>query len=911
MSRLAGLRRIGRGLWRSLLWALLLVVVLTLPLLALLGSEAGSRWVVERALGMQRVLRVEVRGGTLLTGLELANAELRTRKVELHIRHLLARWSLVGLLRGEVRVASLEADGVVLALVGPPSAEPVRLPRLVLPFVLDVRALTLREATLRKGERAWRIDQLALVGRWAGTDLRVDSLHAEDAALGRLALTGQLRFWGDWPLAAHGELAPAVLSAKGFGPIALQLEHTVEDMDISARSSGALTARLQGRVQPLLPHLPYRADLSWSDLALPWWPALDVQSREGRVRVIGDLKGLRSLGDVFLVSRPAPAGRYLWRLRTDWKSADIESFEFNGLGGNIKASSKVSWGSATAWTVTAEAQALDVSRHWPLPPAVVPPLTGTLESRGRLATTGSELGMTITLANGERWALKEEASGLPWQPATSHRLALEWRGVGRQLPVWGTVASPEGRLAVTGRLQDYRADGEFALAGERLPAGHWQLAVDGGGRELAVERLHYAGDAGALTAAGALDFSAGLDWQADVSLASFQTAWWQPDWPARLDGVVRGSGRVAPGVQQVTLDTLALQGELRELPVAVEGPLQFTRREGRRLPEFAAPDLALRLGDNHFRVQGRLDAQWAMALALDVQKPEQWWPGSAGQLAGTLALDGPAETPDVAVDLSGQALAYAGVRAAGMQLKGRLAALGEAESQLKLDLRELVARGVLAGDVQLAATGTRLAHQIDWQVREAVVTSQGRVQGGWVPEAASWSGALQQAEVAYADLDWQLEAPAALDWQPSLVQLHMAPHCWLSAPARFCADAPLKLGAVGQAGFRLEGLRMERLADFLPEGLRWQGPVEGHLAARWQPGQIPEADATLTLGAGQLALDKDDGSTLALPYEQLRLVAQADAREAGLQLSLRSPELGRGEVALRLDPHGEGYPLAG
>ena len=115
-------------LGRLVLWGLLLLVRVTLPVLGLIGSETGSRWLLEKGLGMQKMLSLEVKGGTLLTGLELAEVRLHTRKTDLFVRHLLARWSLLQLLRGEVDLYHLQAEGVVLTLKAPPSRDPVRLP---------------------------------------------------------------------------------------------------------------------------------------------------------------------------------------------------------------------------------------------------------------------------------------------------------------------------------------------------------------------------------------------------------------------------------------------------------------------------------------------------------------------------------------------------------------------------------------------------------------------------------------------------------------------------------------------------------------------------------------------------------------------------------------------------------------
>lgn len=911
MKALAWLRRPGRWLWRGLLWTLLLMVLVSLPLLALLGSETGSRWVVERALGMQRALRVEVRSGNLLTGLELAELRLETRKVDLHIRHLLARWSLVQLLRGEVVVEHLEADGVTLKLVGPPSAEPVRLPRLVLPLALQVETLILRRGVIEKGKSRWALDRIELAGRWAGPNLRLERLNAEDARLGRLGLAGELRFWGDWPLQGTGWVAPRVTDEQGWAPIHFRLDNSLADLDVDARSSGALTARLQGRVKSLLPDLPFEADLSWSDLSLPWWPALALQSREGRLRAIGDRKGVRSLGDLQLQSRPAPAGRYQWRLRTDWRSADVESFKFNGLGGEVNASGKVAWGPETRWTVTADLRSVDLGQHWPMPPALLPVLTGKLDSTGRLAPSGSEVGLELALVGGERWRLQEQATGLPWRPASRHTLALDWQQVQRQLPAMGGVTSSAGSLALEGHWQQYRLSGQLGLAGERLPAGDWQLELAGAERQLVVDRLRYQGEAGELQAGGELDFRQGLRWQGALSLAGFATGWWLPEWSGQLSGTVSGRGSLDGARRELQLDDVALTGQLREQPFRLDGALALALDGQRPLPRASSPGLALAWGENRVTLAGELAEAWDGRLQLGLAQPGLVLPGAAGRLEGTLNLVGPAERPDLLVDLQGEALALAGTEAATARLQGRLAALGDADSRIELVLGELVVRGRDLGNLGLQLSGQRQRHALGWTLTGAGVTSDGRLAGGMAGAVNDWSGQLAEARLAYAGLDWQLAESMAMDWRQAERQLGLAAHCWVSGDARFCAPEPLALGREGRAAWRLDGLRLERLAGLLPEGLRWQGPVAGQVDVAWRPGQPLAASAGLQLGAGALGLERDEGAPLMLAYQSLSLSAQALPEGVALQLALASDELGRGRADLHLDPYAEGLPLRG
>lgn len=911
MSLRGLLRKGGRTLWRLLLWLLLVLVLIILSALSVLGTETGSRWLLGQGLSVQKALSLQMRKGSLLTGMELTDVRWHTRKSDLFIRHVLVRWSLLDLLRGEIDITHLQADGVVLTITAPPSRDPVRLPRLILPVALDIHSLEIRNARMHKRGKEWPIAWIAAQGRWQGANVQVQRLQAREPRYGELDVHGHIRLLGGYPLQATGQLAPRWLTEKGWRALQVRLAGEIANLDVQAESTGANRASLAGRAQPLLPDMPYRATLDWSDLNFPWWTDQKIASQTGHLNVQGDKKGLRSQGEMQLQTRHAPPGQYRWQLQTDWRSADIESFNFNGLDGEVKASGKLSWQSGLGWDVNAKLNRVDAARHWPVSRSILPVLTGTLTSKGVNSRKKSSLEARLHLANGERWTLSDAADGILWSAPTRHQLNASWASVRRPMPGVRSFQSEAGRLAFTGNRQSYRLTFDTGMTTEVFPAGVWTGTVQEKDRQLFVEQLVYKGDAGHLQANGSLDYRHGLSWQGAVTLDNFRSDWLLPDWPGQFSGLAAGSGRWDQQAHEAAFETLEITGQLRDQPLHLSGPLQLAFSEG-HWPRVHSPGFSAQWGDNQLHLTGGLAESWDADVELVLADTSKLDPRLRGHLSGQLQLQGPERLPDIKADLTADQPGFGAYSARSAHIVANLARLGEAPGQLEVSIIGMTnSSGLSLGDLLVVAEGQVTDHQLSWIAEGSPVGSTGLLTGQFDRATRNWSGLWEQGQFDVQDMTWQLAQPTALQWSGAARQLSMASHCWQSDPASLCAPQEVVIGPKGSVAFQLQGMRAERLAGLLPEGLVWLGAIDGEAHASWMAGQSPMARANLQTTGGELRLARDEGEPLVLGYERLSLQLEADQASVRTHTQLDSKDLGQGYLDAVINPYAEGRPLTG
>lgn len=913
---------LGRGFWRALLWLCLLLLLVLVPLLVMLGSETGSRWLLEQGLGMQKTLSARYESGSLLTGLELRDVSLRTSKMDLHVRHLLARWSLLQLFLGEVHLKTLEAEGIALKLTTPPTHKPTKLPLLVLPIRLVIDRIDLQEMSLQTWHtpntpaHPLTLSRLRLAGQWKGYRLRVDSLQAEQEQIGTLELKGVLRLHGGWPLEATGQLDYKAFHEQGWQAVGISLKREVADLELQLKSAGPLTAEAIGRIKPLEPSLPYSADLRWQPVSLPWWPQQALASKGGQLQVSGDKAGLQSIGQAQLSGRQLPPGDYAWKGQTNWHSAKFESLNFNGLIGKVQAIGEVDWHDGVAWKASASFQNLNLARQWKVPPVVAPVMTGKLDSKGHTSKAGSALAASLRLKNGESWDVTEKGESWLWNLQASQEVHVQWREVSRALPGLETLGSEKGELELRGSRRDYSLLLNADAHSPRLPPGQWSAEISGAERHVNVERLDYEGEAGQLNVAGELDVGEEIVWQGALVLGNFSTAWLLPNWSGQFSGHATSRGRWGSTTREIQIEDSYLTGQLREQPVLVDGALNL------ELPlagqtgwvQGWTPGLDMVWGTDKAHLQGGLRQHvWNLTSQLDLGALELFHPSLRGKLQGSLALQGEERAPAIQADLQGTRIGSPAFNARQARLQVNLPRLAEEDGHIVLDADGLVtSSGKDMGHLVLEAGGTRKAHDLQWRYESFRVQGNGSLSGTLGEEKLDWQGRMESGHISLPEMQWDLAEAFPLRWEPQEKALHLDPHCWVSGEARLCNREEMLAGPAGALHWRLEGLQAERLSGMLPDGLVLTGLIGGALDGGWQPGQHPLLTADLQATKGEVRLARDEPQPpLVLAYEHVGIKAEAEADRLSLHFGINSVAMGQGQIEVSLDPYTESHPLTG
>lgn len=907
-------RRLLKGVAVGLLGLMLLVGA---SLWLLLGSQAGSRWLLQQVPGLQ----VEGFDGRLGGAWQAEQVLWQQGEMRVELQQLDMAWSPSCLLRLTLCIDRLHLQQAALNLPpsAEPSSEPLSLPSLNLPLRLQLGDIRLGELRL---DGQTQLSDLQLIASWneRGVELQQLALRRDDLSLD---LRGSLTPQGDWPLALSGRLQLPEVDGKPW-QLALQIGGELQrSLQLDADSSGYLDARLQGQVQALAEHLPAELRLISRDFqassALP--PTLRLQDLQ--VQAKGDLAaGYRIEGSANLPAEQAPMPLQLSG-RVDAAGADIELLRIQAEQQHLQVEGKLAW--SEAFSVDAQLDWLDFPWQRLYPLDEPPPVTVRTLQAEVSYSEGSYLGNFAAQLQGPAgdFSLSSPVSGDLGQVS---------------LPQLQLVAG-QGRAQGVLRLGFAEGiDWQAMLQLSELDPGYWLAEMPGnlGGP------LNTAGsfNAGALQAQADIDLNgrlrgqpaqlqvqgagAGAQWQLQRLLVRLGDN--RVSGQGALDQRLRGQlelalprlGQLWPGLQGQLQGQLALAGTLQ----APQGQLALT---GERLA-FGDPSLrrvqleatldarqqanltlnlrGIRIGDTYLgrlQAEGRGDAR-RQALQLDLQGPLL-------QLA--MALDG---TLNEQGDWRGR-IASGRIQSGGQDWQLQQAASLERLASGRLTLGAHCWR---AADASLCGGQQRLMPQpsLDWRLENFPLASL----QPWLPEDFAWQGQLN----GQLKLDLPQSGPngrIALDADAGTLRIRQPEEeQWLDfaydslrlestlRPQRVDSELRFLSSRLGElvlqaqidprpankpvnGEFRLSGFDLAVLRPFVPmaerlEGkLQGSGTISGHLLA-------PQINGQLRLEDGELS-----GSELPLSLEALQLQALIAGERVQLSGNWRSGEQGRGNLS--------------
>lgn len=844
------------GPWRWLGRAAVLAgTLLAVPLLLLVlvaSTQTGLRFAlaaVEDLLPGR--LAVEQADGRILGRLELTGVRLRLARLEVRLGTLVLDWRPLAVVAGRVPVNLLAVTDLDVVLAGEKeaAAEPIALPDLDLPLLLDLREARLEGLRiLRAGEGdadpapLLEAERIGLVGRWQGHRLEVRELTLALAAPRLLARAeGQADLTGAYPLTLDlswgldgGEDPRLAGLARLAGELGgrLTLEHEL---------TGVVEAHLLADVEGAMGQPAWEATLAVQRVDLPalgaGLPPLDLG---GRLATSGNLDqaGLTGRLDVALPGVP-----------------DL---------GRLEAFLDLGWQDGV----------LRIER-----------LAVTEDVPEAVRRDEGEAGTAARLAIAGRLAL----GAAPIELA----LAGTWEGLRWPLAGPAAVTSPQGQVQIAGTLDALVYALSTTAAGAALPELALELRGTGDRAGARIAALDIATLGGRIAGTGQVRWQSALDWALALSATDLDPGIQWPLWSGAIQGQVTSAGTLVGERPEAVLALNGIGGVLRGYPVAATGAVVVHAGAVR------ITDLAVTSGPSRARVAGLLGERLDLDLALTSPDLSSLYPEAAGSLEVTGALRGTPARPEASLQLAANGAELPGVTLAS--LVGTLALGLEADAPLRLDLTgEGLGLGAAAEDwgrFTLRGTGTTADHRLGLELRGPRLDLTLAATGGLAAEPLAYRGSLTTLELSGAELgDWRLARPSPLEIAPPALEL--GPLCLRDAAgSNGCVEVARPDAASWRAALDLPRLDLARLGHWLPETLEASGfaQAEGRFEGR---GDRVQGTARLTLPQGRLGWLGGPAAGELFDLSGARLVLEA--ADAGLQTELKVPVTGLGALEGRV-----------
>ncbi|MDP9713177.1 UNVERIFIED_ORG: translocation and assembly module TamB [Pseudomonas fluorescens] len=328
-----------RGLKISALALLSLVLLIVLSITAVLGTQAGSRWV----LGLVPGLSVDNFQGRLGGQWSADHLLWQQDSSRVELDKPIFEWSPLCLTRMTLCIQQLKADTVSLQF--PPSEEvtesgPIKLPDLQLPVAIELGDVQVG-SLLFNGSEA--LKGLQLAAHWTAKGMQIDSVKLQRDELS-LNLSGLLQPTGNWPLNITGDLTLPSPAPEPW-TLALKIDgDLLKTLNLHADSRGYLNGQLSGELQPLAENLPAKVRIT-SEAFKPSADLPDtLQFNQLLLTGEGDLKnGYQLLGNATLPADKGPVALLL-KGKVDANGAQIAGLNLTANDKqSLKLTGNVDW----------------------------------------------------------------------------------------------------------------------------------------------------------------------------------------------------------------------------------------------------------------------------------------------------------------------------------------------------------------------------------------------------------------------------------------------------------------------------------------------------------------------------------------------------------------------------------------
>jgi len=576
------------------------------------------------------------------------------------------------------------------------------------------------------------------------------------------------------------------------------------------------------------------------------------------------------------------------------------------LSGAFSLAGEILWRDGVNFNLGYRISASDLSRLHPELPAL---LTGSGKLQGDLRD--DELGIEhATLAFDEapmQLSVEATASMLgtdhPGIQASVNWTRLQWPMTAAQ----AGVASPEGRLLLTGTTASWKAELHTAVAGTDIPPGEWQLQASGSPDEAMLDELVGQVLQGEVRLSGPLRWTPYPQWELQLHGRDLNPAALRADFPGKLAFSADSHGSLLPGEGlRAAVVLQSLSGQLLGYPLRVQASASLTERD------IALHELQLNSSDNRLSAKGTLSAQ---ALALDwslrAPSPGTLVEGASGVLEARGRLEGTPESPYLLAELSGDRLQLNALSLSRLSASVRAGPALDAGLALQLDADALSNAGdTLLHTLTLRADGTTARHRLNMEARQDKQQLRAILQGGLDATLSAWQGELAELSADTQGYGiWELGEAAALSL--SAEQISVAKNCIAqrNGESRLCTAVDWQSSGSGAIEAQLHDLPLKLLSD------RMSGGASAGLRANLGPEGALRARGDIHISPGEVSVELEQNrQNLAFSGGDITFHIDESGLRANVNLGL--PETGRVNGTLALPeltalPISADQPLAG
>lgn len=458
------------------------------------------------------------------------------------------------------------------------------------------------------------------------------------------------------------------------------------------------------------------------------------------------------------------------------------------------------------------------------------------------------------------------------------------------------------KLKLSGKMTDYTLSFATAVKGQGVPPANIKLDAKGNELQVNLDKLTVAALEGTTELKALLDWQQAISWRGELALHGINTAKEVPDWPSKLDGLIKTQGSLYGGTWQMDVPSLKITGNVKQNNVNVEGSLK-----GNSYMQWTVPGLHLELGRNSADVKGELGVRdLNLDATIDAPNLDNALPGLGGTAKGLVKVRGTVEAPQLLADITARGLRWQELTVGQVRVEGDVKSTDQIAGNLAVRVERISQPGVDISLVDLSAKGSEKQHTLNLRINGEPVSGQLALAGSFDRKEARWKGSLSDTRFQTPVGPWSLSRAIALDYRNKEQKISVGPHCWTNPNAELCVPQTIDAGATGRAQVNLNRFDLAMLKPFMPQETQASGVFSGNADVSWDTTKegLPQGKVTLN-GRNVKVTQIVNDAPLPVAFDTLNLNADLHNNRAELGWMIRLNNNGQLDGQIQVtDPQG-------
>ena len=459
------------------------------------------------------------------------------------------------------------------------------------------------------------------------------------------------------------------------------------------------------------------------------------------------------------------------------------------------------------------------------------------------------------------------------------------------------------KLKLTGKATDYTLSFRTAVKGQELPPATITLDAKGNEQQINLDKLTVAALQGTTELKALLDWQQAISWRGELALKGINTAKEFPDWPSKLDGLIKTRGSLYGGSWQMDVPEMKISGNVKQNKVVVEGAVK-----GNSYLQWTIPKLHLALGRNSADVKGELGVKdLNLDATIDAPGLDNALPGLGGTAKGLLKVRGTVEAPQLLADITARGLRWQELSVAQARIEGDIKSTDQIAGTMNVRIERIVQGDLNVRLLTLEAKGSEKQHQLQLRMQGDPVSGQLDLAGSFDRQTQRWKGTLSNTRFQTPVGPWAQNRAIALDYRNQEQKISIGPHCWTNPNAELCVPQTIDAGAEGRAVVNLNRFDLAMLKPFMPDTTQASGIFSGKADVSWDTTKegLPQGQVSLS-GRNVKVTQMVNDAPLPVAFSTLNLNAELRNNRAQLEWLMRLTNNGQfdGQVQIS-DPQGQ------